>query len=69
MISLLVFILIGIIFLNWRRIFPLLMLYFINRMAKKMEKQSKRAQPPTNQKKKPKTTETLGDYIDFEEID
>ena len=51
-----------------RRIFPWLLMYFVHRLTKKMAQQQKHSTqtPPTP---KNKSTNDLGDYIDYEEID
>lgn len=69
MFSLLLLIVVSIIILNWRRIFPWAMVYFIHRLAKKMSEQKSPNSTQSTQKKSPTTNENLGEYIDYEEID
>ena len=51
-----------------RRIFPWLLMYFVHRLTKKMAQQQKHSTQPQPTPKK-KSTNDLGDYIDYEEID
>ena len=51
-----------------RRIFPWLLMYFVHRLTKKMAQQQKHS-TQTQRTPKKKSTNDLGDYIDYEEID
>ena len=55
--------------LNWRRIFPWLMLYFVQKLVKKMEKTHAQQSAKPTQPKKNKSTDHIGEYIDYEEVD
>jgi len=57
----------------WRRIAPWLLLFFVNKLAKRMEKKMNEQTPPdytstSSNKTKPNSHNT-GEYIDYEEIE
>lgn len=56
-----------IVVLNWRRILPWLVLFFVSRIAKKMEKQQKHNSP--SKPKKKEISNTYGEFVEYEEID
>lgn len=52
-----------------RKIFPWLLLFFVNRLMKKMQDNVHQAKKPTPEKPKKKSPSEMGEYIDYEEID
>ena len=52
-----------------RQIFPWLLLFFVGKLMKKMEKNVKKTQEPKPQKTQAKPSDKMGEYIDYEEID
>lgn len=69
MIAFIVLLVLFILLLNWRRIFPWLMLYFVQKLIKKIEKNHSGTTAKSTMAKKRKPKETLGEYIDYEEVD
>lgn len=69
MIAFAVLLLLFILLFSWRRIFPWLMLYIVQKLIKKIEKNHSKATAKPTMSKKRKSKETLGEYIDYEEVD
>ena len=52
-----------------RKIFPWLLLFFANRLMKRFKKKAQEAQQKTSKDPMAKPANSMGEYIDYEEID
>ena len=52
-----------------RKFFPWLLLFFANQLMKRFQKKAQEAQQKPSKEPKAKQANTMGEYIDYEEID